>query len=306
MMQALSAAISISCGLGAEFCPSSSWGSSTSISKWRRTSWPPIVYDSTVERLLVCPRHAVETRKATMPFLWSRSISRTTEPSASRSRPFTLLPVFVIVAIVVLLVVVVVEVSAERFGDLCHALGRSRVQIGERADELRMRHPRPEVGPPLPRHLGSHEGLSLGGAETASGGPGEVVHVELHLLGESPVQHAADLEVLAHRSVDGRSVEGAAEALPHQRVELRVLRLLHPVMLEQALELGIEILVVPHALDPVPLRHPLDVQDGQGHRERRVAEHGLGHGVGRADHLAGGAEAALEFRAEAAEEVDVL
>jgi hypothetical protein len=43
VMQAFSAVISISCGLGAEFCPSSSCGSSTSISKWRRTSWPPIV-----------------------------------------------------------------------------------------------------------------------------------------------------------------------------------------------------------------------------------------------------------------------
>src|SRR5262245_31898031 len=161
-MQALNAAISISCGFGAEFCPSSSWGSSTSISKWRRTSWPPIVYDSTVERLLVCPRHAVETRKATMPFFVSRSISRTTEPSASRSRPFTRLLVCVIAAIAVLLVVV--EVSAERFGDLRHALGCGRVQIGERADELRMRHPGPEIGPPLSRNLGPHEGVPLGGA----------------------------------------------------------------------------------------------------------------------------------------------
>src|SRR4029453_6880135 len=293
-MQAFSAAISISCGVCAEFCPRSSWGSSTSIWKWRRTSWPPIVYDSTVERLLVCPRHAVETRKATMPFLWSCWISRTTAPSASRSRPFTRLPVFVIVAIAVLLVVVV-GMSAERFRDLRHALGGGGVQVGERADELRMRHPGPEVGPPLARDLGPHECLPLGDAEAASGGPGEVVHVEFDLLGERAVQHAADLEVLAHRSVDSRGVEVAAERLHHQRVELGVLRLLHPVVLEQALELRIELLVLLRALEPVPLRHPLDVQDRQGHRERRVAEHGPGHGVGRADHLAGGAEAALEF-----------
>src|SRR5215510_3555478 len=77
-------------------------------------------------------------------------------------------------------------------------------------------------------------------------------------------------------------------------------------MLEQALELRIEVLIVLHGLDPVTLRHPLDVVRRQRHRERLVAEHRLRDRLGRSDLLARRAEALLEFLTEAPEEMDVL
>ena len=105
---------------------------------------------------------------------------------------------------------------------------------------------------------------------------------------------------------DPRLVAAFGERLDHQRVELGVLRLLHPVMLQEALEQGIEVGVVPDAVDIMVLGHPLDHQDDQRDRERIVAKHLGGDRLGRADHGAGRAEALGEQGVELAEQVDVL
>ena len=85
-----------------------------------------------------------------------------------------------------------------------------------------------------------------------------------------------------------------------------MLRLLHPVVAEQALELRIEILVVLDAVEVVRLRHPLEVQGQQRDAEPAVREHDL-RDLGRgADHAARRVEARLELLGEPVEQVDVL
>src|SRR5215471_4614321 len=88
-MQAFSAAIRSSCGLGAVLRPRSSKGSSASMVKARCTSCPPIVYDVTDVRLRVCPLHSERTRNSTWPLAGSWVMSRTTSARASTSSPFT-------------------------------------------------------------------------------------------------------------------------------------------------------------------------------------------------------------------------
>jgi len=58
----------------------------------------------------------------------------------------------------------------------------------------------------------------------------------------------------------------AADSFDHHAVELGMLHLLHPMMFEHVLEAGIEASVVVHAVDKMPLRHPLDVENDQRHR----------------------------------------
>lgn len=77
-------------------------------------------------------------------------------------------------------------------------------------------------------------------------------------------------------------------------------------MLEQALELWVEPLVVSGAVDVVTLRHPLDVQDDERDGQWVMGENGLGDLFGRPDDRAPGAEAALEILGEALEQLDVL
>src|SRR5688572_14444707 len=85
-----------------------------------------------------------------------------------------------------------------------------------------------------------------------------------------------------------------------------MLRLLEPVVLEQALELRIEIAVITHTFDIVPLRHPFDVQDRDRDTERFVCEDLLRDRRRRSDDLALRSEVRREFLAEYLEELDVL
>jgi hypothetical protein len=78
------------------------------------------------------------------------------------------------------------------------------------------------------------------------------------------------------------------------------------MVLEEALEQGVEVGVVLDAVDIVVLGHPLDHQDDQRDGERVVAKHLGADRVGRADHRAGRSEAAREQRVEQPEQVDVL
>src|SRR4051794_2769462 len=77
-------------------------------------------------------------------------------------------------------------------------------------------------------------------------------------------------------------------------------------MAQQALELRIERLVVLHAVEEMTLRHPLDVQDEQRHRERMMRQNRAADRVGRSNHAACRAEAAVEFLAEFPEQLNML
>src|SRR6478672_5336442 len=88
-MQALNAAISSSCGLGALSAPSSWHGSSATILWLRAMRSPAMVKLSTTVSLRVWPVQRVVTAKPTAAWPASFSIASTTSPRAGRSRPFT-------------------------------------------------------------------------------------------------------------------------------------------------------------------------------------------------------------------------
>src|SRR5262245_23060211 len=113
MTQALSAVISISCGLAAVFCPSSSNGSSTLILNGRFTTWPPIVYESTIASLRVCPFQCDLTRNSTIPLAGSFSTAAMVARNASTSRPFTWLSFFASATAMTLLLLGCVDVGCE-------------------------------------------------------------------------------------------------------------------------------------------------------------------------------------------------
>ena len=66
----------------------------------------------------------------------------------------------------------------------------------------------------------------------------------MDLLRKGRVEHAADLEILLDGALDLVRGPVLDQCLHHQDIELGVLRLLHPMVLQEALELRIEILVV--------------------------------------------------------------
>ena len=138
------------------------------------------------------------------------------------------------------------------------------------------------------------------------GGADETLEVVFRLLLNALVEESADLGVFFERLIDFCGARIGDDFFHDQRVQLRVLRLLEPVILEQTLELGVEVLVVAHALDVMAHGDPLDVQDRHADPQRAVREHEPAHVFGRTDEVAMAAEAVLEFLAEALEEVDVL
>src|SRR5262245_18508131 len=77
-------------------------------------------------------------------------------------------------------------------------------------------------------------------------------------------------------------------------------------MLEQTLELGIQTRVVDDAVEVVPLRHPLDVEDDERDRERVLRQNSLSDGFGRSDNFARGSKRTEKVLPESLEEVDVL
>src|SRR5690349_17753483 len=83
--------------------------------------------------------------------------------------------------------------------------------------------------------------------------------------------------------------------LDHQRVELRVLCFLHPVMAQQALELRVEVFVVSNAVERMRLCHPLDPQDDERHAQRAVGQNGLSDFLRRPDGFAVRHEACLKL-----------
>src|SRR5262245_33978882 len=176
----------------------------------------------------------------------------------------------------------------------------------EDLDEGGVGHPRPEVGPPERAALHLEVALPFGRREDAPRRRLERDEVHVDLRGQPLVEEAADVEKAADGGVDLGGAPPGGERLDHEHVELGVLRLLHPVVAEQALELRVQTFVVLHALEVVPLGHPLDLEGDEGDRERVVGEDLAGDDVAGAYRPALGAEALAEILPEAAEELDVL
>jgi hypothetical protein len=102
----------------------------------------------------------------------------------------------------------------------------------------------------------------------------------------------------------GRAALG--ERLEHQAIELGVLRLLDPMVLEQTPKLRIEILVVLDTPQVVTLRHPLEAEDCDGDREGTVAQDRPADLVGRTDETARRTELAVKLAQHGAKQLAVL
>ena len=181
-----------------------------------------------------------------------------------------------------------------------------RLQKFHGRQEVFVRHAGAEKRPSRGLLLDRKEAVRFFGSEDPAGCAFQAFEIELHLLHQSGIEHPADFEI----AVDGIRpfLRGArvADRSNHQRIELRVLRFFHPVVLEQALELRIQLLVVGHAVEVVPLSHPLDVQNHQRNRQRMLRENRLRNGFRRTDDFAVAAEGTEEVLAKPLEQVDVL
>ena len=128
----------------------------------------------------------------------------------------------------------------------------------------------------------------------------------LNLFRQALIQHFAYLEVLIDRFGNFSRRQPLCQGFDHQSIQSGMLRLLHPMVFQKALELRIEILIVPNTLGVVRLDHPFDVQDGQRNREGLMGEHRIGYRRGRSDHFTLGAKSLHEVFAKPLEQVDVF
>src|SRR5262252_5664017 len=85
-----------------------------------------------------------------------------------------------------------------------------------------------------------------------------------------------------------------------------MLHFFQPVMLEQALELRIKILIVLDAVHVVALDHPLDMKSRQSDAQRIVLQNFLGDCCRRSNHRAPGAKALFELALKALEQLNVF
>src|SRR5215213_3840786 len=187
-MQALNAAISSSCGLGALSPPSSSHGSSATILCVRAIRSPAMVKPSTIVSLRVCPAQRVVTSKPTIACLGSCSMPSTTSPRAVRSRPLTRL--FTVSSIFISPVVGLNSgEQRRRFRD---PLGGSRRDRFERRLEALVDHAGADIGPAPGLVLLRPDGVTI--VELAPDRRLERVEVETGLRPEAIVEESADLE----------------------------------------------------------------------------------------------------------------
>src|SRR4030095_3661588 len=103
------------------------------------------------------------------------------------------------------------RISTEILRDLADSLRRRRPHLAEGRDEVRVRHPGAEIGPPLTLQLRRHERLALTRAELPPGRARPILDVELDLLSQSAVDHGADLEIFRDGPVDRGPVHRAAQ-----------------------------------------------------------------------------------------------
>src|SRR5688572_15706678 len=169
-----------------------------------------------------------------------------------------------------------------------------------------MGHAGAEIGPAHSFEHGILDLLALAPGQIPSGRLHETLDIELGLLLDALIQESADLCVLLKSLVDLLRRGIAHDFLNHQRIELGVLRLFEPVMLEQALELRVEILVIFNALDVVSQGDPFDVQNRYADAQRAVRQHVTRNLLGRADEVARAAEALVELLRKTLEQVNVL
>src|SRR4029434_320857 len=125
--------------------------------------------------------------------------------------------------------------SRKKWGYFLESCPGSRAQHLHRGQEILVRHPAAEECPSHGLLLRSKEARGLFGSKGTAGGALQTFEIEFNLLHQSSVQHGANFEIAFDRVRAFPWGAGFADRLNHERIESCVLRLFHPVMLEQAL-----------------------------------------------------------------------
>ena len=146
-----------------------------------------------------------------------------------------------------------------------------------------MSHPCAQISPTHALENRLSHLFALASRKVSSGRLHEALDIEFRLLLDPLVQECADLGVFLKGLVDLFLRGACRQLLDDQRIELGVLRLFEPVMLEQALELRVQLLVVFYSLDVMTQGDPLDVQNRDPNSQRAVGQNEFLYVFGRAD-----------------------
>ena len=170
-----------------------------------------------------------------------------------------------------------------------------------------MGHPRSEKRPARRLLLDREEPLGLFRCEGPARCALQAFEVELHLLHQSGVEHASDLEI----SVDGRCALLLACTRRQMARTISVSSFACCASsiqwcLSRLLNCGSSAVVARHALEVVPLRHPLDVKDDERDGQGMLGQYCLRDGFGRSDDFTIAAEGIEEILRETPEQIDVL
>src|SRR5690349_5209062 len=190
-----------------------------------------------------------------------------------------------------------------------HALNSQpslRRQRLKRLEHLLVRHTRAEISPTIRSQLHAPKLRRFSLRQAATTRLFEAAQIKFHLLLESAIEKAPDLQILLNSAHDLLFTTTVCERFNHQRVEFRVLHFFNPVMFEQALELRIEFLIVSDAFEEVPLHHPLDVKRRYRYRERIVYQYCGRDRLGWTNDVTERAKSVFKFHAEAFEKLNMF
>ena len=152
------------------------------------------------------------------------------------------------------------------------ALGGRR-DLDQELLEARVRHAALDERPALGAEQRLADLGALGRAEQASDAGLEVRHVVVGLHLQQPVDGGHELDQLVDGALALAIVHGGEGAHGLEVVDLRVLRLLQPVGVEDVARQRVERVVLLEGLDVVALRQPLDRGRQQQHRAGALAQH---------------------------------
>src|SRR5262245_6686743 len=162
--------------------------------------------------------------------------------------------------------------QARQLCETCSALGerprhlrdliyRLRFDLFDGCEKVRMRHAAAEISPAHSFQNAVDHLLALAPGERPSRSLNEAVRFELSLLLDAVIDKRSISGVLGKSLIDLFGDSTLHDRLDNQSIELGMLRLFQPMVLEQTLELRIKALIIHDALDVVPQSQPLDMEN---------------------------------------------
>src|SRR5262245_21583046 len=127
---------------------------------------------------------------------------------------------------------------AERMRHLRDLISRFRFDLLDGCEKVRMRHAAAEIGPAHSFQNGVGHLLALAPGERSSRSLYEAVRFELSLLLDAVIDKRSDCGVLCKGLIDLFGGSTLHDRLDNQSIELGMLRLFEPVVLEQLLNWG--------------------------------------------------------------------